>query len=68
MTDADLDTSYSALCEALAQVGEGKAPLLLAMLCLSLMSRAGQAGDVLPLITNALLQCADDAAEPARAT
>jgi hypothetical protein len=65
MTDTDLDSSYSALCEALAQVGEGKAPLFLAMLCLSLMSRAGQASDVLPLIANAQAQCADDAAEPA---
>jgi hypothetical protein len=26
MTDADLDQSYSALCAALAQVGEAQAP------------------------------------------
>jgi len=68
MTDADLDTSYSALCEALAQVGEGKAPLFLAMLCLSLMSRAGQASEVLPLIANAQVQCTDSSAEPAHGT
>lgn len=68
MTDTDLDSSYSALCEALAQVEEGKAPLFLAMLCLSLMSRAAQASDVLPLIANAQVQCADDAAEPAHGT
>ncbi len=39
MTDADLDTSYSALCAALAQVGEAQAPLFLSMVCLSLLSR-----------------------------
>lgn len=58
MTDADLDTSYSTLCEALAQVGEAQAPLLLSMLCLSLMSRFERADDVLPLIANAQKQCA----------
>ena len=58
MTDADLDRSYSALCEALAQVGEARAPLLLAMLTLSLMSRFERADHVLPLIANAQKQCA----------
>lgn len=56
MTDADLDRSYSALCEALTQVGEARAPMLLSMLCLSLMSRCERADDVLPLIANALAQ------------
>lgn len=56
MTDADLDQSYSAVCEALAQVGEARAPMLLAMLCLSLMSRFERADQVLPLIANALAQ------------
>ncbi len=50
MTDADLDHSYTALCHALADVGENKAPLLLSMLCLQLMARSASAGDVLPLI------------------
>ena len=68
MTDADLDTSYSALCGALAQVGEGRAPLFLAMLCLSLMSRAAHASDVLPLIVNAQAQCSDDGEAPAHGT
>lgn len=58
MTDADLDQSYSALCEALAQVGQAQAPLLLSMLCLSLMSRFERADAVLPLIANAQKQCA----------
>ncbi|MBX3659382.1 MAG: hypothetical protein KF740_13180 [Ramlibacter sp.] len=53
MTDADLDLSYTALCEAMARVGEAQAPLLLSMVCLSLMSRQAQASEVLPLIDNA---------------
>ena len=56
MTDADLDRSYSALAAALTQVGEGAAPLLLSMLCLSLMARANYADEVLPLIEQALGQ------------
>jgi hypothetical protein len=58
MTDADLDRSYTALCESLAEVGQAQAPLFLSMLCLSLMSRVEQAGQVLPLIDNARRQCA----------
>lgn len=65
MTDADLDRSYSTLCEALAQVGEARAPLLLAMLSLSLMSRFDTADQVLPLIANAQKQCATEAADAA---
>jgi hypothetical protein len=56
MTDADLDQSYSAVCEALAHVGEAGAPMFLSMLCLSLMSRFDRADEVLPLIANALAQ------------
>ena len=61
MTDADLDRSYSAFCEALSRVGEDKAPLYLSMLCLSLISRQQHADDVLPLMANAERQCADGA-------
>ena len=53
MTDADLDHSYTALCHALADVGEDKAQLLLSMLCLQLMARSTAAADVLPLIATA---------------
>ena len=53
MTDADLDQSYTALCHALADVGEDKAQLLLSMLCLQLMARSAGAADVLPLIATA---------------
>jgi hypothetical protein len=63
MTDTDLDQSYSAVCEALAAVGEARAPMFLAMLSLSLMSRFERADQVLPLIANAVAQsgveCAD---------
>ena len=59
MTDADLDRSYSALAGALAEAGEGQAPLLLAMVCLALMSRAEGADQVLPLIDQARRQLAE---------
>jgi hypothetical protein len=62
MTDHDLDRSYSALCEALACVGEGKSQLFLSMVCLSLMARYERADDVLPLIANVQAQCAAEAA------
>lgn len=62
MNDADLDQSYSAVCEALTRVGEAQAPLFLSMLCLSLMSRFEHAEQVLPLIANALAQ--SDAGKP----
>ncbi|GAB3472317.1 hypothetical protein [Polaromonas eurypsychrophila] len=65
MTDDDLDCSYTALCEALAAVGEAQAPLLLSMLSLSLMSRFDQADQVLPLIANAQKQCGAGAADAA---
>lgn len=63
MTDADLDLSYSALCEALTRVGEDKAPLFLSMLCLSLISRLQQTDEVLPLMAQAERRCADGAGD-----
>ncbi len=65
MTDTDLDRSYTALCEALASVGEAQAPLLLSMLSLSLLSRFERAEEVLPLIANAHKQCSAGAADAA---
>lgn len=56
MTEPDLDQTYSAVCEALSQVGEARAPMFLSMLCLSLMSRFERADQVLPLVANALAQ------------
>ena len=64
MTDTDLDRCYTALCEALAEVGQGQAALFLSMLCLSLISRMDDATAVLPLIDNALRQCRAGAKEP----
>ena len=58
MTDSDLDQAYTALCTAMAKVGEAQAPLFLSMVCLSLMSRFDEASEVLPLIANAQAVCA----------
>ena len=60
MTDADLDTSYTALCRALGEVGEPQAPLLLAMLSLALMARLPDAASALPLIEQARARCLKD--------
>lgn len=57
MTDTELDQAYTALCTALGNVGEAQTPLFLSMVCLSLMSRFDEAGEVLPLIANAQAQC-----------
>jgi hypothetical protein len=57
MTDADLDASYTALCEALATVGEGRSQLLLSMVCLALLARRDSAAEVLPLIASARDRC-----------
>lgn len=59
MTDTDLDRTYSALAGALAEAGEGAAPLLLSMVCLALISRAQSAAEVLPLIEQARKQLAE---------
>lgn len=64
MKDAELDQSYTALCEAMAQVGEPRAPLLLSMVCLALISRLDQAEKVLPLIANARDQLLHEAGNP----
>jgi hypothetical protein len=53
MTDQDLDKSYTALCNALNDVGESHAQPFLAMLSLSLMARADNADEILALIENA---------------
>ena len=53
MTDQDLDKSYSALRAALSALGPDKASLFLAMLSLSLISRAPDATAVQALIEQA---------------
>lgn len=57
MTDAELDRSYTALCQALGDVGEERARLLLAMVSLGLLARCERADDVLPLIARAREHC-----------
>ncbi|MBF6990468.1 MULTISPECIES: hypothetical protein [Cupriavidus] len=49
----DLDLAYTRLCEALGRVGEARSPLLLAMMCLGLMSRQDSLAPVLALIDEA---------------
>lgn len=57
MTDAELDRSYTALCQAMGEVGEERVRLLLAMVSLGLLARCERAEDVLPLIARAREQC-----------
>ncbi len=65
MTDADLDRSYAAVREALAEVGPQKSELFLSMLCLALMARYEGAEHVLPLVANVRAQCAAEVDDPA---
>ena len=57
MTAQDLDKTYSAMCNALNDVGETSAQSFLAMLSLSLMAHANNTSEVLALIENARAQC-----------
>jgi hypothetical protein len=57
MTDADLDRSYTALCLALREVGPGRSELLLAMVALGLLARAGSADEVAALVAQARERC-----------
>jgi len=53
MTESDLDLAYTQLAQALTRVGEARAALFLSALCLSLISRQGEAAPVLALIEQA---------------
>ena len=57
MNPEDLDTSYTALCKALGDVGQGQANLFLAMVSLSLMSQSNAPEAVLQMIAEARQQC-----------
>ena len=57
MTDSELDQTYTALCNALASVGEEQAQSFLAMLSLSLIAHSPSAAQVLLLIAQAQAQC-----------
>lgn len=58
MQAEELDASYTELCRALGRVGEPRAPLLLALLCLALMARQGSAREALAAIAQAEAACA----------
>ncbi|MCY1219165.1 hypothetical protein D9M72_311280 [compost metagenome] len=53
MQAEDLDLAYIRLCEAMGRAGEARTPLLLAMVCLGLMSRQEALAPVLALIDEA---------------
>jgi hypothetical protein len=53
MTDAELDRSYTALCQALGEVGPQRSELLLAMVALALIARTEQADEVLAVVARA---------------
>ena len=57
MTDSELDQTYTALCNAIADVGEAQAQSFLAMLSLSLIVHSPSAEQVLALIEQAQKQC-----------
>jgi hypothetical protein len=57
MSTQELDLTYTALCNALASVGEAQAQQFLAMLSLSLIAHSPSAAHVLPLIAQAQKQC-----------
>lgn len=57
MNEADLDRSYTALAQALGAVGPERSELLLAMVALGLIARAGDAEDVLALLARSRERC-----------
>ncbi len=61
MSAQDLDQTYTALCNALASVGEAQAQSFLAMLSLSLIVHSPSAEQVLALIEQAQKQCTSQA-------
>jgi hypothetical protein len=67
MTDADLDRSYTALCESLAQVGPEKSELFLAMVVLGLLARAPEAPEALALIERVRERCLAEGADAGQA-
>ena len=66
MSPTDLDTTYTALCEALGEAGPQGSPLLLAMITLALAARMPDAASVLPLIEQARAQLRGEAGQQDR--
>lgn len=63
MNPEELDTSYTALCKALGDVGQGQANLFLAMVSLSLISQSNAPEAVLQVIAQARQQCLGEPAK-----
>ncbi|HYE41497.1 MAG TPA: hypothetical protein VEB23_16275 [Ramlibacter sp.] len=57
MTESDLDRCYTALCEALGEVGPQRSELLLAMVALALLARHEQPDEVLELVARSRDRC-----------
>ena len=53
MNSTELDTTYTALAEAIGRVGEANASLMLATLSLSLIAKLDSADEALALIKQA---------------
>ena len=62
MTDADLDRTYTALCQALGEVGPQRSELLLAMVALGLIARSDRPDEILALLARARERCLDEPA------
>jgi hypothetical protein len=60
MTDADLDRTYTALCQALGEVGPQRSELLLAMVALGLIARSDRPDEILALLARARERCLDE--------
>ena len=60
MSESELDRSYTALCQALGEVGPERSELLLAMVALGLIARAGDSEEVLRLVARARERCLED--------
>ena len=60
MSPTELDRSYTALCEALGQVGPERSEMLLAMVALALLARVDDADEVVALVARARDRCLQD--------
>jgi hypothetical protein len=57
MNEADLDRTYTALCQALGEVGPQRSELLLAMVALALLARMPEAGEVIAIVARSRERC-----------
>ena len=64
MNEADLDRAYTALCQALGDVGPQRSELLLAMVSLALLARMPEAQEVIDIVARSRERCQQDGANP----